>query len=55
MDGREKGVALVEDLIKRLRKEGDRVVDLTMGRGSRGVGGGNRGGKFMGIELEGEY
>ena len=51
----QKPVALLEDLIATYTREGDLVVDFTMGSGSTGVACMNTGRKFIGIELDPTY
>ena len=51
----QKPVALIEDLIKTYTKEGDKVLDFTMGSGTTGVACQNLNRKFIGIELDEEY
>ena len=51
----QKPVELLEYLIKTYTKEGDLVLDFTMGSGSTGVACQNTNRNFIGIELEEEY
>ena len=51
----QKPVALLEYLIKTFSKEGDVVLDFTMGSGSTGVACRNTNRDFIGIELDKEY
>lgn len=51
----QKPVNLLEYLINTYTKEGDIVLDFTMGSGSTGVAALNIGRKFIGIELEPQY
>ena len=51
----QKTVDLLEYLIKTYTKEGDLVLDFTMGSGSTGVACVNTNRKFIGIELDDKY
>jgi site-specific DNA-methyltransferase (adenine-specific) len=51
----QKPVSLLSYLIKTYTKEGDLVLDFTMGSGSTGVACQNTGRKFIGIELDEDY
>jgi len=51
----QKPVALMEYLIRTYTKEGETVLDFTMGSGSTGVACVNRNRRFIGIELDTEY
>lgn len=51
----QKPVPLLEYLIKTYSKEGDTVLDFTMGSGSTGVACANTGRKFIGIERDAAY
>jgi site-specific DNA-methyltransferase (adenine-specific) len=51
----QKPVELMEYLIKTYTKEGDVVLDNTMGSGTTGVACKNTGRKFIGIELDGGF
>ncbi|MCK5237808.1 MAG: site-specific DNA-methyltransferase, partial [Deltaproteobacteria bacterium] len=51
----QKPVALMEYLIKTYTKEGDHVLDFTMGSGTTGVACGNLNRRFTGIELDEKY
>lgn len=51
----EKPVALMERLIKASSKEGETVLDFTMGSGTTGVACVNLNRKFIGIELDNYY
>ena len=51
----QKPVALMEYLIKTYTKEGEIVLDFTMGSGTTGVACKNLGRHFIGIELDKEY
>lgn len=51
----QKPTALLEYLVKTYTKEGQVVLDNTMGSGSTGVACGNTGRKFIGIELDDVY
>lgn len=51
----QKPVSLCEYLIKTYTKEGDTVLDFTMGSGSTGVACKNTNRKFIGIELDSTY
>lgn len=51
----EKPVELLEYLIKTYSKEGDLILDFTMGSGSTGVACKNLNRKFIGIELDETY
>ena len=51
----QKPVALMEYLIKTYTKEGDTVLDFTMGSGTTGVACANTGRNFVGIELDQGY
>lgn len=51
----QKPVKLLEDLILTFSKEGDTVLDFTMGSGSTGVACMNTNRKFTGIELDENY
>lgn len=51
----EKPVALMEYLVKTYTKEGDIVLDFTMGSGSTGVACMNTNRRFIGIELNEKY
>ena len=50
----EKPVALMEWILKYYSKEGDVVLDPTMGSGSTGVACKNMNREFIGIEMDGE-
>jgi DNA modification methylase len=51
----QKPVALLEYLIKTYTKEGETVLDFTMGSGSTGVAAKNTNRKFIGIEMDKNY
>ena len=51
----EKSVAMLEVLIKNSSKEGETVLDFTMGSASTGIAALNTGRKFIGIEKDKEY
>ena len=51
----QKPVALLEYLVETYTKEGDLVIDMTMGSGSTGVACRNLNRDFIGIELNKEY
>ena len=51
----QKPVALLEYLIKTYTKEGDLILDFTMGSGSTGVAALNTNRRFIGIELDDNY
>ena len=51
----QKPVALLEYLIRTYTKEGETVLDFTMGSGSTGVAAMNTGRKFIGIEMDDGY
>jgi site-specific DNA-methyltransferase (adenine-specific) len=51
----QKPVALMEYLIKTYTKEGDTVLDFTMGSGTTGVACKRLGRRFVGIELDENY
>lgn len=51
----QKPVALMEYLIKTYTKEGETVLDFTMGSGTTGVACVNTGRKFIGIEMDEGY
>ena len=51
----QKPVALLEYLVKTYTKEGETVLDFTMGSGSTGVACLNTNRKFVGIELDEKY
>ena len=51
----QKPVALLEYLIRTYTKEGETVLDFTMGSGSTGVSCINTNRKFVGIELNEQY
>lgn len=51
----QKPVALMEYLIKTYTKEGDKVLDFTIGSGTTGVACKNLNRRFVGIEIEKEY
>ena len=51
----QKPVSLLEYLIKTYTKEGDLVLDFTMGSGSTGVACLNTNRRFVGIELDENY
>lgn len=51
----EKPVPLLVDLIETYTREGDTVLDFTMGSGSTGVACAQTGRKFIGIEMNDEY
>lgn len=51
----QKPVALMEYLIKTYTREGETVLDFTMGSGSTGVACVNTNRKFIGIELDKDY
>lgn len=51
----QKPVDLVEYLVRTYTKEGETVLDFTMGSGSTGVACVNAGRKFIGIELDEKY
>ena len=51
----QKPVALMEYLIKTYTREGDAVLDFTMGSGTTGVACVNTGRNFVGIELDEDY
>ena len=51
----QKPVALLEYLIKTYTKEGETVLDFTMGSGSTGVACVNTNRNFIGIELDEKY
>jgi site-specific DNA-methyltransferase (adenine-specific) len=51
----QKPVALMEYLIKTYSKEGDTILDFTMGSGTTGVACLNTGRNFIGIELDVKY
>ena len=51
----QKPVNLLEYLINTYTKEGDIILDFTMGSGSTGVAALNLHRKFLGIELEEKY
>lgn len=51
----QKPVALLEYLVETYTKEGDLVIDMTMGSGSTGVACRNLNRNFIGIELNKEY
>lgn len=51
----QKPIKLLEYLIKTYTKEGDTVLDFTMGVGSTGVACANLNRKFIGIELDNDY
>lgn len=51
----QKPVALMEYLIKTYTKEGETVLDFTMGSGTTGVACVNTGREFIGIELDRDY
>lgn len=50
-----KPIALMEYLIRTYTKEGDVVLDNTMGSGTTGVAAANTGRKFIGIERDSKY
>ena len=50
----EKPVALMEWVLKYYSKEGDTILDPTMGSGSTGIACKNMGRNFIGIEMDGE-
>ena len=51
----QKPVALMEYLIKTYTREGETVLDFTMGSGTTGVACKHQGRAFIGIELDAEY
>lgn len=51
----QKPVALLEYLIQTYTKEGETVLDFTMGSGSTGIACLNTGRKFIGCELDETY
>jgi len=51
----QKPVPLLEYLIRTYTKEGDTVLDFTMGSGSTGVACANLNRKFIGIEQDDKY
>ena len=51
----QKPVALLEYLIKTYTKEGETVLDFTMGSGSTGVACVNTNRNFIGIEIDEKY
>jgi site-specific DNA-methyltransferase (adenine-specific) len=51
----QKPLELMEYLIKTYTKEGETVLDFTMGSGTTGVAAKNLGRKFIGIELDPDY
>ena len=51
----QKPISLMEYLVKSHTKEGDLVLDFTMGSGSTGVAALNLGRNFIGIELDEKY
>ena len=51
----QKPVALLEYLVKTYTKEGELVLDFTMGSGSTGVACMNTNRRFIGIELDEKY
>lgn len=53
--GTQKPVALMEYLIKTYTREGETVLDFTMGSGTTGVACKNLNRKFIGIELDETY
>jgi len=51
----QKPLELMEYLIKTYTKEGETVLDFTMGSGTTGVAAKNTNRKFIGIELDEKY
>lgn len=51
----QKPVALLEYLVRTYTKQGETVLDFTMGSGSTGVACANLGRNFIGIELDADY